>query len=217
VLTRVISWSTASGAAGGTGATAWDDGDDGDDGDDAAPEPPSVELDELDDEEEPDDVEVADEPVDDELVDDEPVDGNPADDEPVDDDPADNEAAEVPAVDTDDAGDDGWELGPVAELPAGAVSEDRAEAAPVVSGEAATGAPSIPISTGEEPWASPAGADDDASSATVDVPALRLETTGMVSIRAVTATITAAPISSLLVCCRARLRSRRRNGGRVGR
>ena len=209
MLTRVNSRPTASGAAGGTGATAWDDGDDGDD---AAPEPPSVELDELDDEEEPDDVEVADEPVDDELVDDEPVDGNSADD-----DPADDEAAEVPAVDTDDAGDDGWELGPVAELPAGAVSEDRAEAAPVVSGEAATGAPSIPISTGEEPWASPAGADDDASSATVDVPALRLETTGMVSIRAVTATITAAPISSLLVCCRARLRSRRRNGGRVGR
>ena len=212
MLTRVISWSTASGAAGGTGATAWDDGDDGDDGDDAAPEPPSVELDELDDEEEPDDVEVADEPVDDELVDDEPVDGNSADD-----DPADDEPAEVPAVDTDDAGDDGWELGPVAELPAGAVSEDRAEAAPVVSGEAATGAPSIPISTGEEPWASPAGADDDASSATVDVPALRLETTGMVSIRAVTATITAAPITSLLVCCRARMRSRRRSGGRVGR
>ena len=209
MLTRVNSRPTASGAAGGTGATAWDDGDDGDD---AAPEPPSVELDELDDEEEPDDVEVADEPVDDELVDDEPVDGSSADD-----DPADDEPAEVPAVDTDDAGDDGWELGPVAELPAGAVSEDRAEAAPVVSGEAATGAPSIPISTGEEPWASPAGADDDASSATVDVPALRLETTGMVSIRAVTATITAAPISSLLVCCRARLRSRRRNGGRVGR
>ena len=205
MLTRVSSWPTASeaaGATGGRGATAWDDGDEG------APEPPSVELEELDDEEELDGVEVADEPADDDSADDDPADGDSVDDE----------LAEVPAVEADvEAEDDGSELGPVVELPAGVVSDDGSEAAPVVSGEAATWAPSTPISTGEDPCSSPAVADDDASSATVDVPALRLETTGMVSIRAVTATITAAPITSLLVCCRARMRSRRRSGGRVGR
>jgi hypothetical protein len=159
------------------------------------PEPPSVvPVEPVPDEDDEDDEPEDDEPEDDELDDDVPV---PPVDEP----------AGEPAVDVPD---------PVAVVEpwGGAPDDDLAEPDPLVPGAAdPTGAPSTPMTTGEEPSASPAPApgDEEASRATVDLVSLRPDTTGMVSIRAVTARITAAPSSSRPACWRTVPRNQRRS------
>jgi hypothetical protein len=143
-------------------------------------------------------------------------------DERDDDVPAAVETFEAPPEDpTDDAADGEPDPGSRADPRLVVAADDPAELAPVVSGAPdGAGAPSTPHSTGEDPRpcsGAGAAAEDEDSSATVDVRSLLPETTGMVSIRAVTVRMTAAPSSSLPACCRTRPRSRRRGGGLAGR